>query len=205
MSDLFVIGAGGFAAEAIDYIREDTKHNIKVVTDEPSEIRSDLKDLLVGPLSVLKERKVKLGFIGIGDPTDKKRVFNLIKNNVESYFTFVHKTSVVSSNSNIGQGSFLYPYTIIANNAFVGDHCFINGFSAVGHDSKLSNFSTLSAHVDITGNVLIDEACFFGTGSRTIPGIKISEGTRVGAGVSVIRSTTKDQIILPNVAKSIKP
>lgn len=206
MHDLFVVGSGGFAAEAIDYIREDTKFDIKIVSDNADDIRPDLKKLHIGPLSVLKDgNNIKKCFIGIGDPAVKKEIYNLIHSDVDSFYTFAHKTAIISSTANIGQGCFLYPYTIIANKAHVGDHCTINGFSAVGHDSKLSDFSTLSAHVDITGNVTVEESCFFGTGSRTIPGIKLSEGTRVGAGVCVIRSTSKNQIILPNVPKNIKP
>ena len=205
MDDLIVVGSGGFAAEAIDYIQEETNFDIKIVSDSVEDIRPDLKKLHIGPLNSLKNNNIKKCFIGIGDPVIKKEIYNLICPDVDSFYTFVHKTAIISPTANIGQGCFLYPYTIIANKAHVGDHCTINGFSAVGHDSKLSDFSTLSAHVDITGNVVVEEGCFFGTGSRTSPGLKISEGTRIGAGVSVIRSSTKNQIILPNVAKSIKP
>ncbi len=205
MKKLIIIGTGGFAAEAYDYIS--TCENIEINfldSIDIDEIREDLKPYYAGNISQIEDFTDCEFFIGIGDPRERYKTFKNLERYDLNYYSFIHPTALVSKTAILSEGSFLYPHTILANNSKVGPHCVINSYSAVGHDAELKGFTTLSAHVDITGNVEVANLCFFGSGSRTVPSIKVAEDTRVGAGVVVLRNTSKSDILMPNVAKKIK-
>lgn len=206
MEKLIIIGTGGFAAEAYDYINKHHDLDIQFLDDVVNEdnIRSDIKKHFVGNLSLIEKFSDCKFFIGLGDPKDRHDMYISLRSHTLNYFSFIHPTAQVSETAQISEGCFLYPFSILANGSKLGAHCIINSYSAVGHDSELKNFTTLSAHVDITGNVKVDEMSFFGSGARTVPNIQVSRGSRIGAGVVVLRSTKENDILMPNVAKKIK-
>jgi UDP-3-O-[3-hydroxymyristoyl] glucosamine N-acyltransferase len=70
----------------------------------------------------------------------------------------------------------------------VGTLVAINTLSSVGHDVRIGDYTTLSAHVDLTGHVQTGQACFFGSGARVLPKVRIGDGARIGAGATVVRN-----------------
>jgi sugar O-acyltransferase (sialic acid O-acetyltransferase NeuD family) len=71
----------------------------------------------------------------------------------------------------VGSNVIMFSNNLIGHDAVIGDHCFV------------------SSGVTISGNVVVDEACFFGVNSCTRENIRVAAGTIVGAGVTLLRST----------------
>jgi sugar O-acyltransferase (sialic acid O-acetyltransferase NeuD family) len=115
----------------------------------------------------------------------------------------IHPSAVVARTAILGEGVVVCPHAFVSADAVVGDLCAINGSSSIGHDVKLGSFATLSAHVDLTGWVNVDECVFFGSGARVLPKVQIGRGARIGAGAIVMRSVPADAVVYAPPSKRL--
>jgi sugar O-acyltransferase (sialic acid O-acetyltransferase NeuD family) len=204
MDKIILIGGDGYAAEVSIYLKDNKALTFEVY-DDNEEIHPSLQELRVGNIEDFIENfdGTRKCFLAIGDALLKKEIHNRIKHLSINYYSFIHPTATISSTAKLGECHFLYPYSIVANNAAIGDFVTLNSYSAIGHDSIIGNYSVLSAHVDITGHVEIGECVFFGSGSRAMPKLKIGSGTRVGAGVTVVKNSKPKSLFFPGISKNI--
>jgi sugar O-acyltransferase (sialic acid O-acetyltransferase NeuD family) len=79
--------------------------------------------------------------------------------------------STFQPRARLGSNVFVFSNNLIGHDAVIGDHCFI------------------SSGVTISGNVTVGQACFFGVNSCCRENVHIADGTVVGAGVTLLRST----------------
>jgi len=79
----------------------------------------------------------------------------------------------------------------------------VNICSSVGHDVRLGSYSTLSAHIDITGGVVVGEMVMFGSGARILPGLHVGDEATIGAGAVVIRNVPPGKTVYAPPAKQL--
>jgi UDP-3-O-[3-hydroxymyristoyl] glucosamine N-acyltransferase len=111
--------------------------------------------------------------MAIANPESKRRVAAELQAMGARFVTVVHPSAVIAGSARLGEGVTVCPFSLVSADAIVGDFVAINTMSSVGHDVQLGAFSTLSAHVDLTGRVKVGEGVFFGTGAKVLPGLKI--------------------------------
>jgi sugar O-acyltransferase (sialic acid O-acetyltransferase NeuD family) len=140
----------------------------------------------------------------IGDPVGRKLVAEKIKFFGIELLTFVHPSAVVAKSAQIGVGSIIYPFVVVSSNVRIGKCCIVNSFSGVGHDVETGDYCTLSAQVDLTGFVNLGEGVFIGSGARVLPKKKIGDYSKIGAGITVIRSLGVNSIVLPKPTEVLK-
>jgi serine acetyltransferase len=58
----------------------------------------------------------------------------------------------------------------------------------IGHDTVINNFASLMPSVNISGNVVIHEKVYVGTGAKVINQLEIGQSTIIGAGAVVSKS-----------------
>jgi sugar O-acyltransferase (sialic acid O-acetyltransferase NeuD family) len=140
----------------------------------------------------------------IGDPAGRRLVAEKIRIFGIKLLTFVHPSAVVAKSAQIGVGSVIYPFAVVSSNVRIGECCIVNSFSGVGHDVEMGDFCTLSAQVDLTGFVNLGEGVFIGSGARVLPKKKIGAYSKIGAGITVIRSLGAHSIVLPKPTEVLK-
>lgn len=79
--------------------------------------------------------------------------------------------------------------TTIQPHARIGSNVIIWSNNVIGHDSVIGDHTFISSGVVISGFVDVGPSCFFGVNSCTRESIVIGEGTVIGAGVTILRST----------------
>src|SRR5690606_2309459 len=117
------------------------------------------------------------------------------------FTNIIHPAAIVANSAQLGDGIIVCAFAFISTFTKIGNHVHVNVSSSIGHDSVLGDFCSLSAHVDITGNVSVAERVFFGTGAAVLPGFKIEEDCRIGANVHVMRNLKSESIMYVEPAR----
>lgn len=206
---LILVGCGAFARELINWVDD----LVDIGKSNPvSGFLDDNPDALsafsysVPYISSIQSYVPKDGdqlLMAVGDPKVKKKLYAELKEKGGSFAQLIHPSAVVARTAKLGEGVVVCPQAFVSADAIVGDLCAINGNASVGHDVKLGGFSTLSAHVDLTGWVHVDECVFFGSGARVLPKVKIGYGARIGAGAVVMRSVLAEAVVYSPPAKRL--
>lgn len=124
----------------------------------------------------------------IANPLTRKHIVSNLTSRNCNAASFVHPSVIRSLTSVLGTGCILLPYSILSENAHVGDFSIVNCHSSVGHDTRIGSFVTISSHVDITGHCVVEDEAFLASGSRILPGKRVGVRAVVGAGAVASRS-----------------
>lgn len=206
---LILVGGGAFARELINWNDDlvDLGKSIPItgfLDDNLDALKGfQYPAAYLGSISGYVPQPADRLLMAVGNPKFKKTLFADMKLKGCHFSTLIHPSAVVSRTARLGEGVVVCPQAFISADATVGDLCAINGSASVGHDVKLGSFATLSAHVDLTGWVQVDECVFFGSGARVLPKVKIGAGARIGAGAVVMRSVPADAVVYTPPAKRL--
>jgi acetyltransferase-like isoleucine patch superfamily enzyme len=110
----------------------------------------------------------------------------------------------MSGRINIGEGCIICAGTILTVDFKLGNHVIVNLDCTIGHDAVLKDFVTLYPSVNISGYTVLEECVEMGTGSQIIQGLKVGDGTIVGAGSVVVKELPSECTAVGSPAKPIK-
>lgn len=119
------------------------------------------------------------------------------------YAKAVHPQSVISPNTQIGDGTVVMQGAIIQSDARIGKHCIINTGASVDHECVIGDYVHISPHATLCGNVHVGEGTWIGAGTTIIPGIKIGDWCVIGAGSVVINDIPNTTTAVGNPCKRI--
>ena len=211
MKDIVIIGAGGFGREVktlIDAINQQKPTYVfNGYYDDGFE-----KGVLIngyevlGSISELNEASSRLSVvIAIGDPKIKKSILDQLSNTNLVFPTLIHPSVIKSEDEvSIGKGSIICAGNILTCNIEIGEYVILNLMCTVGHDTIIKDYSSFMPSVNISGEVIIHESVYVGTGAKIINQLEIGENTIVGAGAVVSKSLPSNCTAVGIPAKVIK-
>lgn len=201
MTDLVVIGAGGFGREILDVAYACGLKQCVVVDDAPSALNLERVDLVGahygGTLEDWLTTASRAPFlIGIGDPAVRARVALRIgdRDRVPAD-ALVHPSATVGRASALGPGSVICAGAAVSNNVAVGRHVHINPNATIGHDSVLQDMVSVNPGAIVSGNCVIGSQALLGAGSVVLQGLTVGRSATVGAAACVIRDVLPDAVV----------
>ena len=205
---LYILGSGGHGTVVAElalsskkfqkiYFMDDTYHKAKL-----SYGLEVVGDLTKSSLKRINKKK-SAAITAFGDGLLREKYHKILKNFNIPVITLIHKSSVVSSTSQIKSGTVIFAGAIVGPNTKIGEGVIINHNSSIDHDSKIGNFVHISPGVSIAGNVRIDELTHIGIGSSIIQGINIGRKCLIGAGSVVIKDICNEKKSVGVPAKNI--
>lgn len=211
MNDIVIIGAGGFGREVKVLIDDINKirptYTFKGFYDDGFEKGTLVNGFrILGGISDLNNLPVPtLVAVAIGLPDIKRKILQQLENINLQYPTLIHP-SVISSNDfvSIGNGCIICAGNILTCNIVIQDFVILNLMCTVGHDTTVKKYSSFMPSVNISGDVIIHEAVYVGTGAKIINQLEIGENTIVGAGAVVSKSLPSNCTAVGIPAKVIK-
>ena len=200
---LILVGCGAFARELICWIEDAVDLGVgKKVTgfldEDPKALEKFAYPYEPKWISTIDNYIPEEGdelIMAIGSPAGKLKVATKLKEKGAKFATFIHPTAVVAKSAVLGEGVVICPQSFVSADAQLEDFVAVNGLSSVGHDVVVGKFSTLSAHVDLTGYVQVGDGVFFGTGAKVLPKVKIGSAAKIGAGATIIRSVPENSVM----------
>ena len=206
---LVIFGAGNHA-RMISSIFKDQFKIIGFVTTRKEKKKSINKIKIYNFVKkdILKLSKVqKCHFIiGIGDNKIRKKIVKMILSQKIrlKWAKLISHNSVISDDSNIGEGSLIMPGCILNNNVNIKNHCIINTGSIIEHDNIFENFSSSGPGIITGGNVHLGETSYIGIGSVIKEKIKISKNIFIGGKSFVNKNLKQSGLYFGTPVKRIK-
>lgn len=204
-----IVGAGGFGREIYSWTTQsDSFLNSYVCSgflddDIDSLLKYNHQTKVIGQLSIANDFNSNLFLLGIANPNSKESISLKFESLNLKIIGFVHETTLIGLDSNIGIGLVTFPHVVISCNVTIGINVFINNGSQIGHDTQIGDYVSIMANVDIGGNCKIGNKVYVGSGATILPGINIPDNTIIGAGSVVFRNIKECGTYLGNPAKKI--
>lgn len=193
LKDIAVFGVGGFGRGVLALIENINKveatYNIIGFFDDGHEKGEIINGYpVLGKTEELNLWETELALvISIGNPVVKKRVVSKITNSKVYYPTLIHPSVIIGAPDYVkfGEGCIICAGSIINTNIEIGRFVVLNFGCIVGHDVVIKDFSAFMPSCNISGEVLIGEGVYCGTGVKIINQTSISEFAIIGAGAVV--------------------
>jgi sugar O-acyltransferase (sialic acid O-acetyltransferase NeuD family) len=208
MSDIIIIGAGGFGREVEMLIRQinsvEKKWNFIGYLDDGITVGTQVgNSQVLGPVKLITDFSDIHFVIAIANASIKKKVLGIIPASIKPA-TLIHPNVVCGERVVIGNGTIICAGTIITEDIEIGTHVILNLSCTVGHDTIIRDLCSFMPSVNISGEVLIGEGVFVGTGSKIINQVEIGEFSIIGAGAVVSKSIPAKCTAVGVPAKPIK-
>lgn len=211
MKKIVIIGAGGFGREVkmlidqINYVKP--TYELLGFYDDDTTLPDTINGFPnLGTIETLLESNDKISIaLGIGIPAIKEKIIaRLLKKEFE-FPTLIHPNVLIGNDAvTIGKGTIICAGNIITCNIQIKDFITLNLSCTVGHDTTIHNFASFMPSVNISGEVVIKEKVYVGTGAKIINQLEIGKNTVVGAGAVVSKSLPANCTAVGIPAKPIK-
>ncbi len=207
---MLIVGAKGFAKEVLQVCHDNNGLENLAFFDD---INYDIGDKLYNEFPILKSLdQVKEYFenttnnftIGIGGPQLRRMLFEKFTKIGGNYVSTVAKSAIIGTYDNIIlPGTNIMQKAVLTNSLRIGKGVIINQLSSIGHDVTICDFVEVCPNVSISGNCVIGENTFIGTGAIILPKITIGKNVIVAAG-AVITNNIPDNCLVAGIPAVIK-
>ena len=211
MKLIAIYGAGGLGREVLMLIRQ-INESQKVwdpigFFDDGRPVGTMIDGLpVIGNMDWLNSLKEELFIvIAIGEPVTKRNVIDRITNKFIKFGTLVHPSVQLNNHQGfiIGEGSIITAGNIITVGVSVGRHVLINLNNTIGHDVFIEDFASLMPGCNISGEVIIKEGVYVGTGAAIINRVTIGSYSKIGAGAVVLNDIIENTTAVGVPAKNL--
>lgn len=210
LDEVFIIGAGGFAAEITEYIEDNNKklnNKIKILgyfdIDDKQYTKYNFSSPFLGDERQYSFKDTDKIIIAIGNLDLRKKVIKYFSNINCNFYNFVHHTCMISQKAQIKEGNIFCPNIIVGPNAKIDKFNVFNYNVSLPHDVEILENNIFSPYVQLTGFVKIGSNNLFGTQVVITPNIKIGDNNRVQA-LSLIDRNLKNGQLVKMDSKKIK-
>ncbi|MCK5136190.1 MAG: NeuD/PglB/VioB family sugar acetyltransferase [Bacteroidales bacterium] len=205
-SNVYIVGAGGFGREIESWIslsksfrdNYSLKGYIDDGTDALDQYPSDYN--ILGKIDEFQFKDEDYVLLGVADPDMKENIVNRLNDKVR-FLSFISDSAIIGKNIEISNGTVIAPHAVISTNINIGSFVTINLGTHIGHDSVVSDFSSLMANVDLSGQTKIGKNVFIGSNATIFPGREIGDNSKISAGSIVVNNVKSNSLMGGNPAR----
>ncbi len=217
--DLLLVGAGGFARETAQAVRDAAAADLARgraprwrlaghLDDDPARQGKDVDgapvlggcDLVHG----LPDAKV---VVCVGSPRDyavRARLVRRLALPESRYATVVHPTAAVSASSVLGAGSVLLAHCVLTAAVRVGAHVAVMPHTVLTHDDTVGDFATLASGVRLGGGVRLERGAYVGAGALVREYTSVGSWSLTGMGSTVLADVPPGEVWAGSPARRLR-
>ena len=202
---LVIIGSGGHAVSLAN-VALSCGYKIQYFVDKKQKGLDFLGFKVIGDLAELENTENFAYAIAVGDNAVREAIYiELIDVRPHLYFPpLVHSSAVISSFTQIGDGTVVMPNAVIGPNSKVGNFCLINTKASIDHDCTMLDYSSLAPGAVTGGRVTIGRRSVISIGATIKHGISIGDDSLVGANSYLNQDLISNQIAYGTPAKQVR-
>jgi sugar O-acyltransferase (sialic acid O-acetyltransferase NeuD family) len=200
MTDVVILGAGGFARETYWVFLEDNEEKRKwnvlgFIDDKPSLQGEVLCDLpVLGGFDWLEQHAAKNFQVicAAGDNQTRKILAERAAALGLRFCRVVHPSVRMSRWVEIAPGTIIAAGSILTTQIKLAPHTLVNLNCTIGHDTVIGAYCNINPGCQISGGVNFGEGVYFGTGAVIIQGKRVGDWSIIGAGAVVTQDIPSD-------------
>ncbi len=154
------------------------------------------------PLSQFDPTKY-IAMVAVADSKDRYAIIQRLPKETQ-FFTFIHPTTLLMEDVEIGEGSFIGAYSILTTNIKIGKHALLNRGNHIGHDCVIGDYFSAMPNAVVGGNVNIKDKVYMGGCSNIREKINISNDVIIGMNAAVVKDINKQGTYVGVPSKKIK-
>lgn len=140
--------------------------------------------------------------LGVGSPQVRRLLATKLRALGGQLTTVTAPRATVGAFGNrIGPGCSIMSGAVLTSDITLGEGVLVNLNCTLGHDVVVHDYAELSPGVHLSGHVTLEANCVLGTGAVVLPGVRIGEGSVVGAGSVVTKNVAPHQLVMGVPAK----
>ncbi len=197
MTDLVIVGCGGFGREVRDLVDDLIADGADLrflgyVDDNPGPMNRRLAERRGGELLGTREwfasadRNVHY-VIGVGNGAACRSIDRQLTELGFPPATLVHPAATVGSDVRLGPGTIVCAGARCTTNITIGRHVHIDRNCVVGHDAVLEDYAILYPLAAVSGGATVGSGALLGTQSAVLQQVRVGADATVGAGAVVTR------------------
>lgn len=207
MEKFVVIGAGGFASEAMACLEAmQLSKSVPFDKEDACFLVDDFyynKEVLMG-YKIFKMSEFSFPghvfIVAIANPKEREHIIENLPDNLK-YFSIIHPSASISAYVELGEGAIITQNVVITCNIKIGKHAQLNLSTTIGHNCVIGDFLTTAPGVHISGNCDIGNRVYLGTNVSIRENTSIIDDVVVGMGANVIKSINKQGTYIGSPAK----
>lgn len=213
MTDLVIVGAGGFARETAAAVRavnaaHSTWDLLGFLDDDPALHGTRRAGVpILGDLDSLSRYPDAAVVVCVGNPRDyaaRERVVNRLGLTPERFATIVHPTASVGAECVIGPGSVLLAHVALTAQVRVGAHVAVMPQVVLTHDDEVADFATIASGVRLGGGVRVQRGAYLGAGALVRESLTVGAGSLVGMGSVVLGDVPPGEVWAGSPARFLR-
>ena len=159
MDKLIIVGAGDLGREVLQWALQSDDHNkiwsIAGFLDDNSESLEgkNVGYPILGPIRDWRPKNDEKYIVSIRAPKQLEKIVGYLTDNNAQFVNIIHRSVIIASTVNLGQGVILCPNVVVSDNAIIESHSVVNIGSCIGHDVKIGEFSSFILSIKIFDNI----------------------------------------------------
>ena len=208
MKNLIIIGAGGMGrtvySNAVESVGYGEKFIVKGFIDDNLKALEGFPNYppVIDTIRDYQPQADDVFVSSIGGASRRACMEEIIRRGGE-FIELIHQTARLLTNVKLGKGNFIGAYTVIGNDAVVGDYNMIQSYTIIGHDAKVGNYNRIDTHVTCVGGVVIEDDVNIHTSAVISHNVVVETGAHVGALSFVIKKVKAGTTVMGNPAKKL--
>lgn len=198
---LYLLGGGGHARVVQDALRT-AGVRVEAVVD-PNKSEATFHGVPI--VRVLPREGQFIVAVGqVRAALTRERIWNeAVAAGLSAAVPFVEKTSLVSSEGTIGDGTVVLAGAYIGVGTTIGSNCIVNHGAIIDHDCSIADHAHVSPGAVIGGGVRIGRRSHVGIGAIVRQGITIGDDVTVGAGAVVVDDVASGSTVVGVPARAL--
>ena len=209
MKYLIIIGAGGMGrtvySNALESVGYGNSFVVKGFIDDNLNALDGFENYppIIGTIKDYQPQEGDVFVSSIGGASRRPCMEEIIRRG-GMFIELIHQTARVYQNVKLGKGNFIGAYTVIGNDAVIGDYNMIQSYTVIGHDVRIGNWNRIDTHVTCVGGIVIEDETNIHTSAVINHGVTVGSGAHVGALSFVIRKVKPGTTVCGNPAKKLE-
>lgn len=206
MKKLYIIGAGGFGREVLQWIKDINKVTPRweiagFLDDDANALDSIPCDYkVVGAISNWEPKEDEEFVLCVANPKVKQAIAEKYKAMGAVFPNIIHPTAIVTDFTELGEGVIMWPNAKVSVNSRCGNFTTILS-KDFGHDNVIGDYCFVAANTTILRNIVIGDRVFIASNAVIANDIHIGNDAYIGMGSIVMKDVPDGYKTFANPAR----